>query len=138
MFAKQVDGQEWHGLYGHCDPQKDQNPEEAARRQIKAELGVTPKILALMGVIDFVISFQGKSYPDLRVYIYFCPSWMGKIPPKKEKQGRWVEASEVPVERIAVQNKKWLPRVLRGEKIKGDYTFDTEKQKNRFALHRLT
>ncbi|MEA3345036.1 MAG: hypothetical protein U9Q78_02115 [Chloroflexota bacterium] len=57
------------------------------------------------------------------VRVFLARSWRGKPAESEEMGPRWVAYGDVPYEEMWADDRIWLPRVLRGERLDGVFTF---------------
>ena len=110
-----------NGIGGKQDP--GETIEQTAVRECQEEIDVTPKKLGKVAVINFF--FPEKPEHDQQCHVYFCEEWDGEPKETDEMRPDWVKLSEIPYEKMWNDDIIWLPKVLSGEKIEADFTFDT-------------
>jgi hypothetical protein len=57
-------------------------------------------------------------------YVYVAPACRGEPRASAEGEPLWVEADAVPYPEMWPDDAIWLPRVLAGERLLGDFLFD--------------
>ena len=109
----------WNGFGGKLEP--GETIEQAAKREILEESGVTVETLEKMGVMIF--EFEGKPDELLEVHIYRAESWSGEPREGDEMKPQWFDISEVPFKNMWPDDKYWLPFFLQGKKFTGRFLF---------------
>lgn len=94
--------------------------EEAARRELKEEAGITATQMTLVGELAF--SFASGSEP-LLVYIYRVPAWRGEPVETEEMCPEWFNITQIPYERMWSDDIYWLPTLLAGQSFVGRFHF---------------
>lgn len=99
----------------------EETPEEAALRELKEEAGVTslPECLEKMAVVDFCNTKSDGSVFNCRVHVFLASQWTGE--PKMSDEmvdPTWFGKKCLPLDKMLLADKEWLPLVLGGKKIK--------------------
>lgn len=111
----------WNGAGGKMD-ERDNNIKEAAIRETVEEIGVTPKSLKQLAVLSFY--HLGEKGPGQQVTVYLSDSWEGDPIESEEMAPKWFKFEDIPFDQMWWDDKLWLPQVLKGIKVKGDFLFD--------------
>lgn len=91
--------------------------EVAAAREILEESGVvvSPEALQKVGVIDFYE--EGEQIFECHIYTF--AEWEGEFEESEEKMKPEVyDLESVPLERMFPADRKWVPLIFKGEKIR--------------------
>lgn len=108
----------WNGFGGKL--QAGETLEEAAKREVLEESGVTIGPLEKMGVIDF--EFQGN--PEiLEVHIFRAEEFTGKPHETEEMKPQWFDTDAIPLDEMWPDDKYWIPLFLAGKKFRGKFLF---------------
>lgn len=121
----------WNGAGGKV--KEGESIEEAAVREIQEELGVR----ILISDLEKVALNLFPDY-DLEVHTYFIKKWQGEPKESEEMKPKWFKIAEIPWDQMWDDDKYWLPEVLKGKKIKGDYLFDSQKKVIKSKLEETT
>jgi 8-oxo-dGTP pyrophosphatase MutT (NUDIX family) len=137
LFGKKLRGHgkgKWNGAGGTCQP--DEWPEACARREVREELGITAMKLEPVAVLTFTQKPTIDDYSDLTTYVYLCHEWEGE-PVETAELGEltWFDADAIPYGEMWEDDTYWLPQVLAGEKVTGEFTFDSDY---RMTSHKVT
>ena len=111
----------WNGVGGKKD-ESDNNIKEAATRETQEEIGVTPSNLQLVATLNFYHIGKGKDGQQVTVYI--SDKWRGEPTETEEMAPKWFETNEIPYDEMWEDDRHWLPMILAGEVIEGDFLFD--------------
>jgi 8-oxo-dGTP diphosphatase len=113
----------WAGIGGKV--KEKEALEDAVIRETKEEVGVVVKDIRKVAEIDFRFSHK----PDWRqyVYVYIADDWEGEIAESEEMEPAWFNLAEIPYDSMWEDAQYWLPMILKGEKIKGIFTYGFDK-----------
>jgi 8-oxo-dGTP pyrophosphatase MutT (NUDIX family) len=114
----------WNGVGGKFNSRKDKNIIETAIRETEEEIGVKAKHLEKVAVLNFYFPYQPKKRRwDQKVHIFFVKDWGGEPVESEEMSPKWFKDNEIPFDRMWPDDKIWLPKVLEGKKLTGDFFF---------------
>ncbi|MCY3414295.1 MAG: 8-oxo-dGTP diphosphatase [Candidatus Heimdallarchaeota archaeon] len=107
----------WNGPGGKVE--KGETIEENARREVCEEIGVELTKIEHVGNFNF--------YDDgtlaFNVHVFISWEYEGVPTESEEVRPQWYRISEIPYDLMWEDDKYWLPRVLNGEKLEGDFFF---------------
>lgn len=109
----------WNGFGGKVT--ESESVEAATVREVEEEIGV--KVGELSKVAEFAFTFPHNSDWNQVVHTYFVRAWLGEPVEGEEMKPQWFLKSNLPFEKMWPDDVHWLPRVLLGEKLNGDFTF---------------
>jgi ADP-ribose pyrophosphatase YjhB (NUDIX family) len=118
-----------------------ESPEDAALRELLEELKVKGKreSMVYVGNITFHNQFRDKLV-HVEMFTYILTEWEGEPQETKEMvRPTWFSFDEIPYQEMLEADRDWLPRLLKGEKIKAEYWYEpgeTEKGPKQFKLVR--
>ncbi len=115
---------QWNGAGGKPEP--GEAIDQTARRECFEEIGVKPKDLDKVAVINFYS--QGKAGDNQQAHVYFCEDWEGEPKETEEMRPQWFELADIPYDSMWAGDKYWLPLVLDGKKIEADFYFDEQNK----------
>ncbi|MFT4261646.1 MAG: 8-oxo-dGTP diphosphatase [Candidatus Woesearchaeota archaeon] len=104
----------------------NENIDEAAIRELAEEAKITAqkKDLEKVAEINFYFSDvpKEKDY-DQKVHVFFLKKWSGEPTETEEMKPYWYKISDIPLEKMWVDDKYWLHKVFEGQKIRASFTF---------------
>lgn len=115
----------WNGAGGKPKPE-DKTIEETARRETFEEINVVPKKLKRAAVLNFY--FLGKTDWNQRVIVFLTDKWSGTSAETEEMAPRWFEMNEIPFNEMWEDDALWLPKVLAGKLLEGNFLFDKNQK----------
>lgn len=115
----------WNGTGGKPEPE-DKNIEATALRETYEEINVEAKNLKQVAVLNFF--FSEKSEWNQQVVVYITHEWDGIPEETNEMYPAWFTIDNIPYEEMWEDDKLWLPKVLDGKIVEGNFLFD-ENQK---------
>lgn len=108
----------WNGFGGKVS--QTETIEEAARRELREEVGVEANNMEKVGIIDF--EFNGNS-EILEVHIFKVVSFSGEPSESEEMKPQWWHINEIPFKEMWPDDTCWVPLFLDGKKFKGKFLF---------------
>ncbi|XP_065540588.1 oxidized purine nucleoside triphosphate hydrolase isoform X1 [Lathamus discolor] len=108
----------WNGFGGKVQP--GESIEEAARRELLEESGLTVNTLQKMGQITF--EFVGNS-ELMEVHIFRADDFHGEPTESDEMRPQWFQLDEVPFSRMWADDIYWFPLVLQKKLFRGYFKF---------------
>jgi len=113
----------WNGTGGKIE--EGESIEQAAVRETREEIGATPRLLEKVAVLTFHFAEEvaklGKSEECI---VFICKQWDGEPIETEEMKPKWFEKTKLPFEIMWDDDPIWLPLVLKGEKVNGEFWFD--------------
>ncbi len=109
----------WNGVGGK--PQDGESIEKATIREMQEEISVSANedMLEKKGSLRFY--FPHKPDWDQEVHIYTLRDWQGEPIESEEMKPQWYRYNEIPLDKMWCDDKCWLPTVLRGNRIEGEF-----------------
>ncbi|NWI20168.1 8ODP triphosphatase, partial [Crypturellus soui] len=108
----------WNGFGGKVQP--GESIEEAARRELLEESGLTVDTLQKMGQITF--EFVGNS-ELMEVHIFRADDFHGEPTESEEMRPQWFQLDEVPFNHMWADDAYWFPLVLQKKLFRGYFKF---------------
>lgn len=100
-------------------PEPGESPVECVLRETREEVGVRARNPRLAGVFRFVDTRE----PDWLGYIFTADEFQGTPRATAEAIPRWYATDALPWDEMWDDDRHWLPRVLAGERLRGDFLF---------------
>lgn len=114
----------WNGYGGK--PLDGENIEQTALREMQEEIGVTVESADLTKVACLEFYFKTKKEWDQEVNIFVAKKWTGKPVETEEMKPQWFKFKEIPYDQMWPDDKYWLPKVLAGQKLEGEFYFNDD------------
>ncbi|NXJ89074.1 8ODP triphosphatase, partial [Corythaixoides concolor] len=108
----------WNGFGGKVQP--GESIEEAARRELLEESGLTVDTLQKMGQITF--EFVGNS-ELMEVHIFRADNFHGEPTESDEMRPQWFQLDEVPFSQMWADDVYWFPLLLQKKLFRGYFKF---------------
>lgn len=112
----------WNGVGGKLN--EGESIKDAVVREASEEISVSiePDHLRYHGSIKF--SFDGKPDWDQEVHIFITEKWEGEPAESEEMSPQWYSHGELPFENMWLDDPYWLPKILEGKRIEGEFMFN--------------
>ena len=112
----------WNGAGGKVN--KGENVEVSAVREIREEIGVSVALKDLNNVGTLNFHFDENPDWDQTCEVFIIHKWTGEPSESEEMRPRWYPIQTLPFDEMWVDDPHWLPNVLGGKKIEGEFLFD--------------
>lgn len=119
MKKKGFGGGRWNGVGGHVE--EGESIEGATIRETKEEIDVVPGKISKVAELSF--SFPHNPSWNQKVHTYICEEWEGEPAESEEMNPEWFPVSEIPFDKMWPDDIFWLPKVIKGDFIKSEFTF---------------
>ena len=110
----------WNGFGGKLE--KGESIEEAAKRELYEEVGLEARLLDEVGRLTF--SFVTDESLQLEVHVFKTTAVMGDVIETDEMKPRWFSFEDIPYTDMWPDDVLWLPKVLEGNKVVGNFELD--------------
>lgn len=110
----------WNGFGGKV--KAGEMVEEAARRELHEEAGITAGEMEYMGVLEF--AFNDKPGEVLEMHIFKASGFDGEPCESDEMRPQWFGVNEVPFSEMWPDDPHWFPLFLAGKKFRGRFLFE--------------
>lgn len=111
----------YNGVGGKLEP--GETLEQALIRECQEEVEVTPLSYHKVAEHDFQQNDGNKPW-RMYVHAYLCNEWEGEPRETEEMAPEWFAIKDIPYDNMWQDDVLWLPMVLEGKKVLGDFTFD--------------
>lgn len=111
----------WNGVGGKV--KENENLKISATREIQEEIGiaVSPEDLRPGGTLFF--RFQDNPAWEQECSIFMVERWRGEPKESDEMRPNWYPKDGLPFEAMWVDDPQWLPLVLAGKSVRGEFLF---------------
>lgn len=106
----------WNGFGGKVE--KGEDIENAARREVLEEAGITVTDTEKVGIIEFDLPGADEVH---EVHVFRATEFSGEPIETDEMRPQWFDVSEIPFDKMWPDDKYWLPLLLTRKKFKGRY-----------------
>lgn len=110
------------GIGGKVEP--GETIEEAARREVAEEIAVQLSELEKAGVLNFYFPHIEDESWDQQVHVFTATRWEGEPQESEEIRPAWFQKTNIPYEQMWDDARYWLPHLLNGQSIEGEFVFD--------------
>ena len=115
----------WNGFGGKV--QSGETIEQAAKRELLEEAGISTKNMEHRGIIEF----EFVNNPEiLEVHIFKCWDLEQEPEESEEMRPQWFHIDEIPFGEMWADDIHWMPIFLEDKKFIGKFLFDGEKTNN--------
>ena len=98
--------------------------EQAVIREMYEETTVKVNSNDLNKVGELIFRFpESKKDWNQKVHVFFINRWDGEPIETEEMKPVWIRTDSLPFEKMWADDKYWLPMVLDGKIVKGDFSF---------------
>jgi len=112
----------WNGMGGKLDFDRgDKDIFDAAIREMKEESGVAVKDMERVAILNFYFPYRKEWNQEVHVFI--SRNWQGEPKESKEMRPKWFKLKEIPFDKMWPDDKFWLPKILKGEKLRAEFSF---------------
>jgi len=109
----------WNGFGGKVD--EGESIEEAAIRELDEEVGIAPKDMKKVGLLEFSFESEPKI---LEVHVFKVEGFVGEPVESEEMKPQWFHRDEIPFEQMWSDDKYWFPYLLDNKFFRGNFHFD--------------
>ncbi|WP_247002498.1 8-oxo-dGTP diphosphatase [Halosolutus gelatinilyticus] len=115
-------GEGWYnGPGGKLEP--GETPRECAVRETREEVGLVVRDLEKAGELTFTLDGD----PHTFCHVFRTRSFEGEPTSSPEARPEWRPIDDVPYDRMWEDDRLWLPGVLEGRTVIGEFTFEGGK-----------
>lgn len=115
------------GIGGKAE--ENESIEEAAKREVKEEIGVCIITLEKIGILDFYFPYVTDQSWNQQVHAFISRKWEGEPQESTEIKPEWISIHDIPYEKMWDDARYWLPYVLKNEQFHGEFFFDESNVK---------
>lgn len=109
----------WNGFGGKVD--QGETVEEAARRELKEEVGIEAVDLNPAGVMEF--TFEDDT-GHLQVHVFKVTKFSGEPVETEEMRPQWFARDNIPFDQMWPDDRHWFPHLLDGVPFQAHFHLD--------------
>lgn len=102
--------------------EKGETPIQAAVRETEEEVCLRPEYLEQRALLNFIFT-DGYS---MKVHVFFSHNYSGSMAETDEAIPFWCDIQDIPYSEMWEDDVLWLPIVLAGYNLTGNFTFDDD------------
>ncbi len=99
----------------------------AAIRETLEETGIQPLNPKKKAILDFY--FGKTNNPMWKVHVFTTREFTGSLIETEEAKGDWIKIDKIPYDLMWEDDKFWLPKVLSGTLLSGEFWFSADMKK---------
>ncbi|CEG47049.1 -dihydro-8-oxoguanine triphosphatase-like [Plasmopara halstedii] len=115
----------WNGFGGKVEV-TDASIAAAAVRELEEEANVIVKAEDLLPCGILFFSFE-KSEEMMEVHVFLAHKFLGEPSESEEMEPQWYDISKIPFKSMWVDDCYWLPHVLDGKSVQGQFYFAADE-----------
>lgn len=113
----------WNGVGGKIE--QGESIEDALIRECQEEICVTPLSWKKVAELDFIQDVETEPW-HMYVHAYLSFEWEGEPLESEEMRPEWFTFSNIPYADMWDDDQHWLPKVLQGISVQGNFVFDED------------
>lgn len=99
---------------------------DAAAREAHEEISVAVPTQNIIQVAMLTFHFKDKPDWDIECHTFFTRVWVGEPAESEEMKPEWFNQNAIPFEKMWIDDKYWLPMVLRGDQVTATFWFSND------------
>lgn len=108
----------------------------AAAREVYEEVGISVSDLRQVAEVEFY--FLNKPEWGQRVIGFIADEWTGEPKETDEMAPKWFHYEDIPYDQMWADDRIWLPMVLEGKKIEGEFLFGDNNDILEYNIREIT
>lgn len=104
---------------------KGEDIKQAAIRETQEEINVIPTSQKPVAALNFY--FVNNPNDNQQVIVFLIEKWQGEPRESEEMKPYWYQQNQIPFEKMWADDQYWLPQILKGKIIIGDFLFENDK-----------
>ena len=123
--ADRFGGGFWNAPGGKIE--KGETTEDAVRREVKEETGLTVGGMEQVGFLEFYFG-EDKTRPDWTAEVYSSSDFSGLLYESEEGKLEWFPEDMLPFDQMWQDDRYWLPMLVKGKKFHGVFRFSSDSK----------
>jgi len=111
--------------------------EDGARRELAEEINVTSLRLRKVGVLNFYFPHVEDESWNQEVHVFIANTWEKEPQESEEIKPEWFSIENIPYDKMWDDAHYWLPQVLQGQTIEGEFVFTKELKVEDYTIKPL-
>ncbi len=111
----------WNGVGGKIEA--GETIEEALVRESVEEVSMKPLSWKKVAELDFIQDAETDPW-HMYVHAYISEEWEGEPTESEEMKPQWYKITDIPYSDMWDDDEFWVPRILAGETVFGNFTFN--------------
>ena len=125
--------EKWNGPGGRIE--EGESVEDAAKRETLEEIGVSPKYLTQVALLNF--RFLDKPEWDRVVGVYITDDWEGEVSESEEMRPERFPIRKIPYSEMWEADTHWLPLALEGKAILANFDYTSDQKLHNFEIREV-
>lgn len=109
--------------------EEGETPRAAAVRELCEEASIHVAEKDAIPVAHLTFVFDAQPDWNLVVHAFLAREWSGTPTESREMKPEWFNVDAIPFDKMWQDDVLWLPRVLKGEKLKAQFTFGDDNER---------
>lgn len=111
----------WNSFGGRVE--ENETIEDAAHRELYEEADIRPKKLDKCAVLTLI----GEAVCDMEIHVFKAIGFTGTPKESDEMSPQWFNHADMPYEDMWSSDIHWLPKILNGQKLKGNFVLENDE-----------
>ncbi|MCA9344586.1 8-oxo-dGTP diphosphatase [Candidatus Saccharibacteria bacterium] len=124
----------YNGVGGKVDP--GETIEQAMVRECQEEIGATPTKYTKVGYLVFDEHHENVR-KLMHIHVFIATDWTGDVVETEEMQPKWFNEKSIPFSKMWPADKLWLPSVLAGKQITGEFSLNEDNSVDKFDFREV-
>jgi len=128
----------YNGFGGKVE--KGETIEDAAKRELLEECGITPLNMRERGTIIFKFDPEGNPFegkPIVELHVFSVTKFKGELTQSREMRPQWFLHKDIPYAKMWPDDIHWLPLLLKGKNFEGIFHLKDPKTITKYKLEEM-